>query len=634
MKHTFTLFLVFLSLNISYTQQKSTLLGPFGGEFIIEKTECISPQERVRIQEILQTNITALQAQGILPSDYPKNLVALQWPVRQADGFDYNSYYGISNYFDHNSAFSGNNNDNVLDYNCGSRSYDTGNGYNHQGIDIFTWPFGWHMMLKNQVEVVAAAAGTIIAKFDGNFDQECTFNSNQWNAVYIQHEDGSVAWYGHVKSGSLTAKSVGQQVEAGEYLAVVASSGNSTGPHLHFELYNEAGQLIDPYNGDCNDLNEDSWWLDQKPYIEPTINTIKTGWEAPQFFFDCPPVIPGNPNFSDCFEPGDEVCFSAYYHDQIPSLPSTYSVYAPNSSLFTTWQHGSDFHFTASYWFWSEVLPVDAPLGEWRFEVIMSEDTLDHYFFVGNERATALVAPFVDMPTACADEGLVLTAFGGEQYLWSTGDTVASIDVMASGTYYVTVMNASGCEGFASKTVVINQVPSTSAISGNDNPDAFTARNYLVLGAAGSTYEWTITGGTQINGGSTNFITVEWEEGPEGEVCVVETNLAGCSGEEVCKNVEINPVTNIRKINQLARLDLFPNPADERLNFRLDFDELVQQVQVRLLSALGQVILVYQSETPTTHVQESFTTASLPAGLYWLEIKVEGERFLEKVILY
>lgn len=634
MNRTFTFIFVFIAFSFSIAQEKKSLQGPFGGEFVIEKTECISQQERDQIQDILQQNIADLQQRGILPATYSKRQVALEWPVRQADGFDYNSYYGISNYFDHDPAFSGDNNNNVLDYNCGSRSYDTGNGYNHQGVDIFTWPFGWHMMAKNQVEVVAAAAGTIIAKFDGNFDMECTFNSNQWNAVYIQHEDGSIAWYGHVKTGSLTAKSVGEQVEAGEYLAVVASSGNSTGPHLHFELYNESGQLIDPYSGDCNNLNEDSWWIEQKPYIEPTINTITTGWAAPEFFFNCPPVIPGKPNTSNCFAPGDVVFFSAYYHDQIPQISSNYAVYAPDSSLFTSWIHGPDFHYTASYWFWSEVVPNDAVAGEWRFEVVMNGDTLNHFFFVADEGVSAVITPFEETLTGCGDTGVDLMASGGDQYLWSTGDTSAAINVLASGTYFVTVINEGGCEAVANKLVTVHPIPATSTISGNPNPDAFTSRNYLVFGTAGSSYDWTITGGTQVSGGNTNIISVEWGEGPVGEVCVVETNEGGCVGEPICKDIEINPVTNLRKINHLARIDVFPNPTDERLNFRLDFDELVHHVQVRLLSALGQVILVHQSEAPTTHVQESFVTASLPAGLYWLEIKVNGERFLEKVILY
>ena len=61
----------------------------------------------------------------------------------------------------------------------------------------------------DQVYVVAAAPGVIVFKQDGNFDRNCGFTGDPWNAVYVQHADGSVAWYGHMKNGSLTPKAVG-----------------------------------------------------------------------------------------------------------------------------------------------------------------------------------------------------------------------------------------------------------------------------------------------------------------------------------------------------------------------------------------------------------------------------------------
>lgn len=77
-------------------------------------------------------------------------------------------------------------------------------------------------MAQNAVEIVAAAPGVIIAKDDGYGDKNCSMCTNcSWNAVYVMHADGSVAWYGHMKIFSLTAKAVGQTVAAGEYLGVV-----------------------------------------------------------------------------------------------------------------------------------------------------------------------------------------------------------------------------------------------------------------------------------------------------------------------------------------------------------------------------------------------------------------------------
>src|SRR5690606_10296289 len=149
---------------------------------------------------------------------------------------------------------------------------------------------------------------------DGNPDQSCGFNNNPWNAVFVRHGDGSVTWYGHLKRGSLTPKPLGSPVTTGEYLGLIGSSGNSTGPHLHFELRSAANQLLDPYQGSCNLLNPDSWWVTQEPYYDSAVNKLTTGYAAPSFPA-CP--APESPNIQDSFSPGNVVYFTTYYRDQL-----------------------------------------------------------------------------------------------------------------------------------------------------------------------------------------------------------------------------------------------------------------------------------------------------------------------------
>lgn len=71
--------------------------------------------------------------------------------------------------------------------------------------------------------------------------------------------------------------------------------------------------------------------------------------------------------------------------------------------------------------------------------------------------------------------------------------------------------------------------PTTSAITGNtDVCTSETGVSYSVTNSPGSTYTWTITGGTQASGGTTNSITVDWgATGMSGSVQVVENN--GCT---------------------------------------------------------------------------------------------------------
>ncbi len=64
-------------------------------------------------------------------------------------------------------------------------------------------------------------------------------------AVYILHESGDVTVYGHMDSISV---SPGDYVEAGQQIALLGNRGQSTGPHLHFEVHRggEDGERIDP----------------------------------------------------------------------------------------------------------------------------------------------------------------------------------------------------------------------------------------------------------------------------------------------------------------------------------------------------------------------------------------------------
>ena len=64
-------------------------------------------------------------------------------------------------------------------------------------------------------------------------------------AVYILHDNGDVTVYGHMDS--ILVKP-GQYVEAGETIALLGNRGQSTGPHLHFEVHEggEDGERINP----------------------------------------------------------------------------------------------------------------------------------------------------------------------------------------------------------------------------------------------------------------------------------------------------------------------------------------------------------------------------------------------------
>ncbi len=352
---------------------------PDGGGTLPRATEpCLSPSSRLRIQSVLAGNRALLRERGLLGGRGASPLFI--WPLTTAPGFSGRSYWAITNFLDHDPDYP----DLLEDYMGGMRTYDTTGGYNHRGTDYFLWPFSWQLMDSDTVLVVAAAAGTIIGKDDGYPDRNCTFPSPNpnWNAVYVEHADGSVAWYGHLKAGTLIDMPVGSTVDAGDVLGVVGSSGNSSGPHLHFEVYDNNDNLIDPYTGPFNDLNAESWWLDQHAYYAPFLIRAMTHNDPPAINGWCPEdeII----NQANHFQPGDRIYFSIWARDQLADAPFDLELVQPDGAQYTSWQFSGDVpHLSASWWYWYFDFPDWAPVGVWQFRATFAGDTAVHHFAVG-----------------------------------------------------------------------------------------------------------------------------------------------------------------------------------------------------------------------------------------------------------
>ncbi|MGG4456890.1 M23 family metallopeptidase [Brevibacillus porteri] len=100
----------------------------------------------------------------------------------------------------------------------------TGKWEYHRGIDLAS-PEG--------TPIVAAKSGRVVI---------AGFNEKAGNTVKIDHGDGTATRYLHMYT--LTVRE-GQEVEAGAFIGTVGSTGQSTGPHLHFELHIN-GKAVNP----------------------------------------------------------------------------------------------------------------------------------------------------------------------------------------------------------------------------------------------------------------------------------------------------------------------------------------------------------------------------------------------------
>jgi hypothetical protein len=159
-----------------------------------------------------------------------KAQVLYQKPIEGEEGKD----WIISNYIDIDPK-----NNSYKDYMGGSLTYD-----GHGGIDFAIKDF-YQMMIG--VDIYAARSGKIVYLKDGMYDKETKRSKKKANAISIQHTDGSIAYYAHMKENSITklGLKLGDMIKVGQKIGEVGSSGDSTGPHLHFHI-RQNGKFIDP----------------------------------------------------------------------------------------------------------------------------------------------------------------------------------------------------------------------------------------------------------------------------------------------------------------------------------------------------------------------------------------------------
>jgi murein DD-endopeptidase MepM/ murein hydrolase activator NlpD len=96
----------------------------------------------------------------------------------------------------------------------------------HYGIDLAA---------ATGTPILAAKAGKVVGAGDAG--------DGYGYKVVLKHPDGSKSLYAHHSKNLVSA---GQQVSQGDAIALLGSTGNSSGPHLHWEATDASGKVIDP----------------------------------------------------------------------------------------------------------------------------------------------------------------------------------------------------------------------------------------------------------------------------------------------------------------------------------------------------------------------------------------------------
>ncbi|SCD86191.1 Peptidase family M23 [Streptomyces sp. di188] len=105
--------------------------------------------------------------------------------------------------------------------------------YGQSGINWMSLHTGIDFPVSYGTPVLAATDGTVRTQY----------NSAYGNMLIVTAKDGTETWYCHLSSYQVPS---GATVKAGDQVAFSGNSGNSTGPHLHFEVRPGGGSSIDP----------------------------------------------------------------------------------------------------------------------------------------------------------------------------------------------------------------------------------------------------------------------------------------------------------------------------------------------------------------------------------------------------
>ncbi len=253
----------------------------------------------------------------------------------------------------------------AADWNCGAVTYD-----GHRGTDIELTDF---FQMDEGVPVLAAAPGVVVYTHDGEFDRNTSYNAAAVpNSVILLHADGSRSHYLNLRRNSVRVQN-DQEVATGDTLAMVGSSGYSSGPHLHFETGD--GGLVDPFHGPCQAAP--SRWLAQGTYVLDLpfqlmthgLTTIPISW----------PVVLEKPPSKTHVSSGKTVYSWIRVRNAQKSDVFTWKFYA-NGTLWAQYGYSPTGTYASSWWYLNWNLN-STNYGSWRIDVLRNNAVIAQQFF-------------------------------------------------------------------------------------------------------------------------------------------------------------------------------------------------------------------------------------------------------------
>ncbi|HRG59200.1 MAG TPA: T9SS type A sorting domain-containing protein [Bacteroidia bacterium] len=210
--------------------------------------------------------------------------------------------------------------------------------------------------------------------------------------------------------------------------------------------------------------------------------------------------------------------------------------------------------------------------------------------------------------------------------------TYNSSGVYSAGLYYVDAFG--NAFDFEEKTdyIYVSGNINTGAISGNTILPTCTGsiETYSVTNTAGSTYNWTVTGGNIVSGQGSNQISVNFL-GSGGSVSVTETNVAGCVGTAV--NLSVNCLTNLTQMEQeVTDLKVYPNPNNGEFNISYILNQSMAYSFI-IIDLNGKIVEEINGQAKSGLSQTFVDLKHLSKGIYFLKVQIGTQVQNRKIVI-
>lgn len=226
----------------------------------------------------------------------------------------------------------------------------------------------------------------------------------------------------------------------------------------------------------------------------------------------------------------------------------------------------------------------------------------------------------------CEGASIKLTAENGATYLWSTGDTTASVDVFptSAATYSVTIRSAEGCEDFKDVTLAIDPLP-TSAFRFLSYEDSVVFTN---MSSLATSHSWDFGDGST----STQLDPYNvYDTSGMYTVTLSASNECGTVDSSITIEVTVPEIiNNVRGLASWNTILLFPIPAQDILNLALD-NQLFGDVSIQLYDITGKLIRTTKAFKSAKQFAQTIDLTGVESGTYTLQISIAGASVSAKV---